>query len=80
MWALSMLQNIAKYVISFGKWIEEDQYLDAKGPIRLDTDTDITAFAFCIDPADFYSKYASSGLEKLNHLLHFFYLPTKHEF
>lgn len=49
-WALNMLQNIARYVFSSGNWFEENHYLNAKGPIRQDCDTNITALAFCIDP------------------------------
>lgn len=49
-WAINMLQNIARYVFKSGKWFEEYHYLNANGPIRLDTDTNITALAFFTDP------------------------------
>jgi hypothetical protein len=49
-WVINLLQNIARYVFSSGKWFEEFHYMNANGPIRLDTDTAITALAFCIDP------------------------------
>lgn len=49
-WAVVLLQNIAKYVFSSGNWFEEFHYMPANGPIRLDTDTDITALIIVNDP------------------------------
>ncbi len=49
-WAVALLQNIAKYVFSTGNWFEEFHYMPANGPIRLDTETDITALVFVNDP------------------------------
>ncbi|WP_125720430.1 suppressor of fused domain protein [Flavobacterium ustbae] len=49
-WAVALLQNIAKYVFSSGKWFEEFHYMPANGPIRLGTETDITALLFINDP------------------------------
>jgi len=49
-WVISMLQNIAKYVFKSGNWFEEFHYMPANGPIRLETDTDITAIVFINDP------------------------------
>lgn len=49
-WAVTLLQNIAKYVFSSGNWFEEFHYMPANGPIRLDTETDITALLFVNDP------------------------------
>lgn len=49
-WAVALLQNIAKYVFDSGNWFEEFHYMPANGPIRLDTDTDITALLFVNDP------------------------------
>lgn len=49
-WVISMLQNIAKYVFKSGNWFEEFHYMPANGPIRLETDTDITAIVFVNDP------------------------------
>ena len=49
-WAIALLQNIAKYVFSSGKWFEEYHFMPANGPIRLETDTDITALVFVEDP------------------------------
>lgn len=49
-WAIALLQNIAKYVFSSGKWFEEFHFMPANGPIRLETDTEITALVFAEDP------------------------------
>lgn len=49
-WAVALLQNIAKYVFDSGNWFEEFHYMPANGPIRLDTETDITALVFVNDP------------------------------
>jgi len=49
-WPIALLQNIAKYVFSSGNWFEEFHYMPANGPIRLDTETDITALLFVNDP------------------------------
>lgn len=49
-WAIALLQNIAKYVFDSGNWFEEFHYMPANGPIRLDTETDITALLFVNDP------------------------------
>jgi hypothetical protein len=49
-WVISMMNNLARYVFNSGKWFEEFQYIPANGPIRLETDTDITALAFIRDP------------------------------
>lgn len=49
-WACNLLQNIAKYVFSSGRWFEEFHFIPANGPVRLEYDTDITALAFVKDP------------------------------
>lgn len=49
-WPIAMLQNIAKYVFNSGNWFEEFHYMPANGPIRLDTETDITALLIVSDP------------------------------
>jgi hypothetical protein len=49
-WAIALLQNIAKYVFSSGKWFEEYHFMPANGPIRLNTDSEITALVFVEDP------------------------------
>ncbi|WP_440134861.1 suppressor of fused domain protein [Chitinophaga sancti] len=49
-WVINMMNNLARYVFSSSRWFEEYQYIPANGPIRLDTDTDITGLAFVRDP------------------------------
>lgn len=49
-WPIALLQNIAKYVFSSGNWFEEFHYMPANGPIRLDTETEITALLIVADP------------------------------
>lgn len=49
-WAIALLQNIARYVFDSGNWFEEFHYMPANGPIRLDTETAITALIFVADP------------------------------
>ena len=49
-WALNLMQNLAKYVFKSKKWFEEYHILDAKGPIRVGYSTDVTALAFVLDP------------------------------
>ena len=49
-WVLALMQNIAKYVFNSGNWFEEFHFIPANGPIRLNTETEITALAFVLDP------------------------------
>ena len=49
-WVVSLMQNLAKYVFNSKKWFEEYHFIPAKGPIRSNTETDITAIAFIEDP------------------------------
>jgi hypothetical protein len=49
-WAIQVMNNLARYVFETGNWFEENQYLPAKGPIRLETNTKIIGFVFTIDP------------------------------
>lgn len=49
-WAMHVMNNLARYVFSSGRWFEENQFIPAKGPIRLNTDTDITGFVTVLDP------------------------------
>lgn len=49
-WVIQVMNNLARYVFEIGRWFEENQYISAKGPIRLDTTTQITGFVFTIDP------------------------------
>lgn len=49
-WALNFLQNLARYVFNSGNVFKNGDYMDANGPISLETDTDLTALAFITDP------------------------------
>lgn len=49
-WAMNLMQNLAKYVFKSGKWFEEFHFIPTNGPIKLESDTDITALAFVLDP------------------------------
>lgn len=50
LWAVNVMNNLARYVFESGKWFEPNHFLPANGPIRLDTDTDITGLVFAEDP------------------------------
>ncbi|MEK6493296.1 suppressor of fused domain protein [Myroides odoratimimus] len=49
-WAMNLMNNLAKYVFSSGKWFEEFHFIPTNSPIRLDYDTDLVAIAFVKDP------------------------------
>jgi len=49
-WAIQVMNNLARYVFKSGKWFEENHFIPANGPIRLNTDTKITGFVFALDP------------------------------
>ncbi|WP_461533030.1 suppressor of fused domain protein [Sinomicrobium sp.] len=49
-WVYNMLQNIARYVFQTGKWFEPFHFLPAGAPIKMDSDSEITALAFVSDP------------------------------
>jgi Suppressor of fused protein (SUFU) len=49
-WPISVMQNLAKYVFNNKKWFEEFHFIPMNGPIRLETDTQITAVTFVLDP------------------------------
>ncbi len=49
-WAVSLMQNLAKYVFQTQNWFEENHFIPTNSPIRLNTDTEITAIAFVLDP------------------------------
>ncbi|MEH6305985.1 suppressor of fused domain protein [Olivibacter sp. CPCC 100613] len=49
-WAIQVMNNLARYVNNSGRWFEENHFIPANGPIRLNTDTDITGFVLALDP------------------------------
>lgn len=50
LWAVHVMNNLARYVFNSSKWFEENHFIPAKGPIRLDTETEITGFVLALDP------------------------------
>lgn len=49
-WAMSLMQNLARYVFESKKWFEAYHFIPANGPIRLETDTKLVGVAFVPDP------------------------------
>jgi hypothetical protein len=50
LWANQVMNNLARYVFDSQRWFEPYHFIPAKGPIRLETATDITGLAFVPDP------------------------------
>ena len=50
LWIVGLMNNLARYVFQSGSWFEENQYIPANGPIRLNTDTEIVGLVFTLDP------------------------------
>jgi len=49
-WALNLLQNVGRYVFTSGNIFQPGDYMDANGPICLESDTLLTALSFIEDP------------------------------
>ncbi|WP_145149899.1 suppressor of fused domain protein [Paenibacillus xylanexedens] len=49
-WALNLLQNVGRYVFNSGNIFHAGDYMDANGPICLESDTLLTALSFIEDP------------------------------
>lgn len=49
-WLLELLNNLARYVFESGNWFEPYHFVPTNGPIRLETDTEITGVVFVEDP------------------------------
>lgn len=50
LWAIEVMNNLARYIYESGRWFEENHFVPANGPIRLETDTDIVGLVFTLDP------------------------------
>lgn len=50
-WVMAVMKNLARYVCDSGNWFEPYHFIPANGPVRLETDTLITALALVPDPA-----------------------------
>jgi hypothetical protein len=48
-WAIEVMNNLARYVFKSGNWFEENQFISAKGPLRLGVETDIVGLVFTVD-------------------------------
>ena len=49
-WIMHLFNNLARYVIKSGRWFEENEFIPAGGPIRLETDTEIVGVITVLDP------------------------------
>ena len=49
-WAISLMQNFAKYVYNSKKWFEAYHFIPTNSPLRLNTDTKLVGVAFAPDP------------------------------
>src|SRR5688500_18085555 len=49
-WALNLMQNLAKYVFNSNELLDECHTINAKGSIRVGYDSDVTALLFVNDP------------------------------
>ena len=49
-WPVNMMQNLARYVFSSGNAFDDLHFMSANGPLRLGSDTEITAIIFYTDP------------------------------
>ena len=50
LWAVQIMNNLARYTYESGRWFEPYHWLPAGGPIRLSTDTRLTGLALVPDP------------------------------
>jgi hypothetical protein len=49
-WVCNLLENLARYVFSTQNWFENNQWLDARGPLKLESGTKLVGLAFAYDP------------------------------
>lgn len=50
MWAIGLMNNLARYVLQSGNWFEDYHYIPANGPIKLNSTTDKVGILFISDP------------------------------
>lgn len=50
MWAIGLMNNLARYVFQSGNWFEEFHYIPTNGPIKFDSQTDLVGLIFIQDP------------------------------
>lgn len=49
-WVCNLMQNLARYVFSSGRWFEPFHWIPANGPIKADDPTEIVGLIFLPDP------------------------------
>lgn len=49
MWAINVMNNLGRYVLESKKWFDPYHFIPANGPLRLETETDITGVVFVPD-------------------------------
>ena len=49
-WAINLINNLARYVFKSGRWFEPNQHIPINGPIRSNSETLLTAILFVEDP------------------------------
>lgn len=49
-WPLNLLQNLARYIFKTGNVFASGHWMNANGPIALETDTELVSIAFVSDP------------------------------
>ncbi|HEY1174294.1 MAG TPA: suppressor of fused domain protein [Verrucomicrobiae bacterium] len=49
-WVVNLIQNIARYVFKTGKCFDDFHWIPANGPIRAESETEITGLIFVTDP------------------------------
>lgn len=50
MWALGLMQNVARYVVQSGNVLRDGEWMNTNGPISGEADTRLQALAFVADP------------------------------
>ena len=49
-WIIEVMNNLARYMYKSGNWFEENHFIPANGPIKLNSGTKLVGFVFAIDP------------------------------
>lgn len=49
-WPINLLQNLARYVFSSGNVFADGHHMNCNGPVALESDTELTALGFRVDP------------------------------
>ena len=49
-WVFNLLQNLARYVFNTKNWFENNNWLDAGGPLKGESSTKLVGLVFTYDP------------------------------